>query len=124
MLSLDYAKLWRVFRKGIRKNNWRNLRSDEKGLFRAAIAYTKIGGWIKNLNLLRPLHSIIKKLTSSLKRRIWQKGIEKAHEMRRHFEDKGVFDWCPQARGWFKNLYYIFYLGVSSVNSEWWGGRI
>lgn len=122
MLSLGYGVLLRAFRKGLRNGTWRKLDPLKKAHFRAAMAYSKITGEIVNSTILKAVLDVIKRLTSPLKRMIWQRGLETAHAMRRQFGDKGVFDWCPQLRGWLEDHNYIFYLGVSSVNSMYWGG--
>lgn len=121
-MSLGYGVLLRAFRRGLRNGTWRKLDPLKKAHFRAAMAYSKITGGIVNSTILKAVLDVIKRLTSPLKRRIWQRGLEAAHAMRGQFEDKGVFSWCPQLRGWLEDLDYIFYLGVSSVNSVWGGG--
>lgn len=121
MVGLDYAMFSRAIRRGIRNGRWFKLESEKRALFSAAREFLRIGGKIVRLNLLKDLLRIIKDLTSSVKRRIWQRGLEAAHAMRRQFE-KGFFDWCPQIRDWLEDPDYVFYLGVSSVNSVWGGG--
>lgn len=122
MIAVGYATLLRAFRKGIRSRRWMKLNPLRRAHFRAALAYSKITGRIVNSKVLRHVLAVIKRLTSSLKRRIWQAGLVAAYAARRQFEAKGVFDWCPQARGWLEDLDHIFFLGVNSLNSRWWGG--
>ena len=123
-MLIDHATLVRAFRKGLRNGTWKKLDPLKKAYFRAAIAYSKITGKIVNLTVLKAVLGVIKMLTSPLKRRIWQRGLEAACVMRSQFKDKGVFNWCPQLKGWLEDLDYIFYLGVDLVNLAWWGGRI
>ncbi|KXB02045.1 hypothetical protein AKJ44_01515 [candidate division MSBL1 archaeon SCGC-AAA261F17] len=118
MIGLTYEKMRRFMREGFRKGNWHDLKSSEKALFRAAKWCIKKGMMIVARTPLKNLLKVIKKLTSTVKRKIWQKGLEKAYKMRRQFEEKGVFEWCPQARDWLQDMDYIFYLGVSSMNSN------
>ncbi|MBE0447833.1 MAG: hypothetical protein IBX64_06995 [Actinobacteria bacterium] len=110
--------MFRAIKKGFRNGNWKKLDLLKRAHFRAAIAYAKIKGRIVNSKVLKMVLDVIERLTSSVKRRIWQRGLEAAHAMRRRFE-KGFFDWCPQIRDWLGDPDYIFYLGVSSVNPVW-----
>jgi len=121
-MVVDYATLLRAFRKGIRTRRWMKLNPLRRAHFRAALAYSKIKGKIVNPKVLKHVLAVIKRLTSPLRRRIWRAGLEAAYAMRRRFEAKGVFDWCPPAREWLEDPDYVFYLGVSSVNSQWGGG--
>jgi len=120
-LSLDYGVLLRAFRRGIRNGEWHKLGQEKRGLFRCALEFLKKGARIVRTNLVKELLDIIKALTSPLKRTIWQKGLEVANAMRKQLEE-GVFSWCPKLKDWLQDPDYIFYLGVSSVNSMYWGG--
>lgn len=123
LVGLGYARLSRVFRKGIRNHRWFALSSVEKALLRAAKGYCRKAGEIISPELLKALFGIIKKLTSSVKREIWQKGVERGREMRMQFEESGAFEWCPRMKDWLEDLDYIFYLGLESVNSAKLVGR-
>ncbi|KXB03945.1 hypothetical protein AKJ47_01410 [candidate division MSBL1 archaeon SCGC-AAA261G05] len=118
LLGLDYKRLSRVFRKGISNRSWFSLSPVKRALFRAAKGYCRSAGEIASPKLLKALIGIIKKLTSSVKREIYQRGLERAHELRRKYRESDVFDWCPQAKEWLQDMDYIFYLGVSSMNSK------
>ncbi len=113
---IDFKRLHKIFRKGIRNRKWFNLNSTKKALFRAAKGFLKTGGEIVNFDLLKKLLQIVKELTSSVKRKIYQRGLERAHELREKYEENDVFDWCPQARDWLQDMDHIFYLGVESIN--------
>lgn len=115
---LDYGDLKSAFQKGIRSGSWFDLDSMKKALFRAAKGYLKYGNEIVHMQVLKPLLRIIKKLTSSVKRKIWQKGLEEAYDRRKKFEENDVFEWCPQAREWLQDMDYIFFLGVQSMDSR------
>jgi len=120
-LSLGYGVLLRAFRRGLRNGTWRKLDPLKKAHFRVSMAYSKIKGKIVNSTVLRVVLDVIEMLTSPLRKEIWRRGLEAASAMRRQF-DEGVFGWCPALRGWLEDHDYIFYLGVSSVNSMYWGG--
>lgn len=116
MIGLSYEKMSRFLRKGVRNGNWHDLSQNEKGLFRAAKWCIKKGLKVIGRVPLRNLLSVIKKLTSSLKRDIWQRGAKEASRLQRRLESSDVFEWCPQARKWLRDPDYIFYLGVCPLS--------
>lgn len=118
---IEYERLQDAFRKGIRNEKWFDLEPTKKALFRAAKGFLKTGGEIAELDLLKEILQILKSITSSAKRRIYQRGLERVHELRENYEESGVFDWCPRAREWLEDIDHIFYLGARSMNSG--GGR-
>lgn len=119
---IGFEDLQKAFRKGIRNRKWFDLDSTKKALFRAAKGFLRTGAEIANFDLLKEILQMIKDLTSSVKRQIYQKGLERAHELRKKYKENGVFDWCPEAQEWLRDMDHIFYLGVESINTR--GGHL
>lgn len=111
---MRYAELLCHFRKGLRNGNWRRLSYREKGLYRAVLFYVKIKGEIVNSKLGAMVLSILEKLSETPGLRILKAGQEEARRILSSYTEKGVFNWCPELKGWLGNPDYIFWLGISS----------
>lgn len=99
-------------RKGFRNGNWRRLGFFERAFFRVSICYAKARGKIVNSRVVANLKSIIEKLTLTLGKRVFTAGLEKSRELLLNFEEKEVFNWAPELKGWLKDPKYIFWLGL------------
>ena len=119
MASLNYAELRNIFKKGLRKGNWRKLNRKEKALYRAAMAYTKpkknkagMAMDIVNEMIVEKLLGLIERLKETKGMRIFKRGFKKAVEMLERGKEKGVFAWAPSLRYWLRDPDYIFWLGT------------
>jgi hypothetical protein len=61
--------------------------------------------------LVKKLSGFIEKLKEMPSVRIFKKGLERANELLKKYEESGVFSWAPQVRDWLKDPSYIFWLG-------------
>jgi len=115
-LDLDYPGLVAVRRRGLRNGNWRRLSLIDRGLFRCALWVARVRGNIASLRLLVRVLGVVLKLLESRSMRIWIAGRARAEELRRRFEERGVFDWAAQAKSWLADRGFTFYLGVSELH--------
>ena len=106
------ADLIRHQHKGSLNGNWRRLSFLDKAFFKACVCYTKLSGKIVNSKIVAELTPIIEKLTSTLGKKIFMTGLKKSRELLLKFEEKEVFNWVPESRGWLKDSRYIFWLGL------------
>ena len=111
-----FSDLVQYQRKGFRNDNWRRLSLFDKAYFRVSICYAKARGKIVNSRVLANLRSIIEKLILTFGKRVFMTGLEKSRELLLNFEEKEVFSWAPELRGWLKDPKYIFWLGLFQRN--------
>jgi len=111
----DYDLLFKWFRVGFRRGAWVKLSSLEKGLFKCCLALAKVKGRISNLKLMVILAKIALKLLKPNKAFIIQAGLVKAQALKKLYAFKGVFNWCPNLKEWFKDSNYIFWLGLNEL---------
>jgi len=100
---------------GFRNGNWRRLPLVDRGLFRCALWVARVHGGIGSLKLLVRVLGIILRLLERPRMHIWRAGKARAEELMRRFEERGVFRWAPNVRGWLGEKHYIFCLGLSEV---------
>lgn len=112
-VNLDLSGLLVVRRRGLRNGNWRRLSLVDRGLFRCALWVVRVRGRIGSLRLLVRVLGVVLRLLESRSMRIWVAGRARAEELLRRFEERGLFDWAPQVRGWLVDRGFVFYLGLS-----------
>ncbi|MEM4214677.1 MAG: hypothetical protein QXZ28_05780 [Candidatus Methanomethylicaceae archaeon] len=114
MKFLSYTDLLSVWRKGVRNGLVRRLSLIEKGLFRAALCYSKMKGKIVNSLLIKMLNGIAERVSKSLRQRIFEHGIERAWVMLSGKCCK-IF---PIVRKWINDDIYILWLGTEILTSK------
>ena len=121
----DFSGLLAVRRRGLRNGNWRRLPLVDRGLFRCALWVARVHGRIVNFRLLVRVLGIVLKLLAGPGTRIWMAGRVRAEELMRRFEERGLFQWAPQARGWLGERNYVFCLGLNEIfGSQGCGGGL
>ena len=110
--KITFEELLNSLKKGTRKGNRRKLSRREKGLYHAAMAYTKAKKKIVNGIVVEKLSALIEKLMETPGRRIFKRGQKKADEILEKGEENGVFAWVPRLKDWLKEPSYIFWLGA------------
>ena len=111
--TLSYQHLAFNWRKGFRNGNWRKLNSVEKALYMASISLAKMRGRIVNANLIQQLGCIVGKLRETVGSRLMKAAYRRAMELHERYVSIGLFEWAPQARSWFDDPSYVFWLGLS-----------
>lgn len=114
-LKLDFTGLVAVQRRAFRNGNWRRLPLVDRGLYRCAMWVAKTRGRIESFKLLVRVLGIVLKLLDKPRVRIWRAGRARAEELMRGFEDRGLFKWAPEVRGWLMDRSYIFCLGIGEL---------
>jgi hypothetical protein len=113
MVPLSYEELREKYKKGLRNGNWRKLRGNEKGLYRAAMEYARKMKEIVNDMLVEKLSTLIRRLLETSGMRVFKRGFEKAMLLIEKYEQNGVFTWAPELKEWLKEPDYIFWLGTA-----------
>ncbi len=113
--AMRYGELLSHLRKGLRNGNWRRLRYLERCFYRAVLFYAKIKGRIVNATLIAMIRGIVEKLRETPSSRIFKAGMEEAIDIGSRGEN--VFNWCPQLKNWLKDIYFIFWLGLSRTQN-------
>jgi len=111
-LKLDFPGLLTVMRRGLRSRSWFRLSLVDRGLFRCALWVAKVHGRIRSLRLMVKVLGIVLKLLGTSRSRIFQAGSQRACELFRRFEERGVFEWAPKVREWLMDPAYVFRLGL------------
>ncbi|MEM2922052.1 MAG: hypothetical protein QXF26_07025 [Candidatus Bathyarchaeia archaeon] len=109
--------LQRIKLHGLRSGLWHRLRPVERSLFQASIVYARLKGMIVNNHLLRLLGGIVEKLRACVRGGIVLLGRSRAISLWSLFACRGVFSWCPTLRRWLGDEGYVFYLGVTWMNT-------
>jgi hypothetical protein len=115
--SLTYHYLASCWRRSLRKGSWSRLSLVERGLFRCALWVARARRSISNTKLMAQILRIVLKLLDTIRSRIVKAGQRRAKLIFEAYEKPGgVFSWAPQAREWFHDSRYTWYLGVLEVN--------
>lgn len=109
---LSYKDLFISFKRGLRNGNWNKLNFLDKALYRASLWYLRRGRDIVNGLLVKKLLVLVGRLKETKGMRIFKRGFKKAVEILEKGEEKGVFVWAPELRGWLKDPDYVFWLGT------------
>jgi hypothetical protein len=118
MAPLSYEELLDKLKKGMRRGNWWKLNRRERGLYLAAMAYTKPkkkGEKVRDIlsrMVVEKLLAIIEKLMETRGMRIFKRGFERAVDLLVKGEKNGMFVWYPRLKDWLKDPDYIFWLGT------------
>ena len=114
--TLDFKILMSLRCKSLRNRKWFRLSSVERALFHCAIWVAKARGNVTSMNLLLALSKIILKLNATGRAYIMKVGSARAKEILSLLNENGVFRWAPEAKGWFCDSSFIFYIGVASLS--------
>jgi len=112
MGPVSYDDLSRTRTRGFRNGNWKRLNAIERGLYTASTWLARRRGVLVNSRLLLQIRAIIGKLTETPGTRAMGEAYRRASELYVRFLEVGVFEWAPQARDWFKDPSYVFWLGT------------
>ena len=112
---MNLSWLSSVKRRALRNGNWWKLPVVDRGLFRCALWVTRVRGRIENFKMLVRVLGIVLRLLDTPRICIWRAGKERAEELLRRFEDRGLFQWAPKLRGWLTDPGYVFYLGLGRL---------
>ncbi|HDS44913.1 MAG TPA: hypothetical protein ENN68_02255 [Methanomicrobia archaeon] len=125
MTIVTYKMLRDKLRKGRIRGNWRVLNSNEKALYRVALAYTKpirrrveingrrqeieVGRTIVQSWLVQKLNELFEKLLETRGMKIFKRGFAKAVELQQRC---GTVIWASSLPQWLKDPDFIFWLGA------------
>ena len=117
MLGLSYAALRACRIRGIRNGNWRLLDVVQRGFYRACLAYTRLRETIVNPKMVSLIGELVEKLTSTARIRALKAAVEEVDRVTSIYSRAGVFKWAPQVKAWLQDEVYMFWLGVTRLNS-------
>jgi len=115
---MSYQWLLGFQRKGMRNGNWARLTYLERALYKGAMWLAKIRGRIVNMELVMQMARIIIKIIRTARTTIYSLGRARAAELNKRFEEAELFRWAPWVREWFTDREYVFYLGVTELNTQ------
>jgi hypothetical protein len=105
---ISYTEMLSLWKKGSRNGAIRRLPSLQRGLFSAALEYTRSLGNIINQQLVGMVRGVAEKFGKSLGKKIFDHGIERASAMFKNAKMKAF----PNLRRWIDCDSYIFWLGT------------
>ena len=111
---ISYAELLSLRKKGSRNGTLHRLSSLQKGLFCAALEYSRTMGNIVNKRLIYMIRSVAEKFGLGLGRRIFNRGIERAAKMAQN-PKMGIFSLLEK---WVDCAPYIFWLGTDLLTRQ------
>jgi hypothetical protein len=115
-LKLDHGSLRLYLRVGLRRGTWARLGAVQKALYRCGLWVAKTRGTISSTKLSVRILSIITKLMTTIKTRIYAIGLARARALWSNYISAGVFEWAPETKAQFSRVEYITYLGVMELN--------
>jgi hypothetical protein len=86
----------------------------KRGLFSAAIDYSRLFGVIRNTDLIRMLDGVAERIGKRLGRRIWDNGLSRAASFLKNGKIMRIF---PSVRRWINQGDYVFWLGTTLLNN-------
>jgi hypothetical protein len=117
---ISYSELISIWKRGIRNGSVQRLPLLKKGVFSAALSYSRMIGRIVNPNLIRIVKSVADLIEKGLGQRIWSKGRGKILEMLRNKTLGLIF---PSLKNWATDKGYLFWLGTEALfnsNKKTW----
>ena len=117
MFGLSYGALRSCQIRGMRNGNWRLLTGLQRGFYRACMAYARFREAIVNPKMVGFLRELIEKLRSTMRTRALKVAIEEVHRVAPIYFRAGVFKWAPQLMAWLDDEGYMFWLGITKLNS-------
>ena len=105
---ISYTEMLSLWKKGSRNGAIRRLPSLQRGLFSAALEYSRSIGTIVNQRLVGMVRGVAEKFGRSLGKRIFNHGVERATAMFKNVKMKAF----PNLRKWVNSDSYIFWLGT------------
>ena len=89
----------------------------QRGFYRACMAYTRLRQTIVNPKLVGLLRELIEKLGSTVRTRALKAGMQEAQRAAPIYFRAGVFEWAPRLKVWLDDEGYMFWLGITRLNS-------
>ena len=117
MKIVSYADLLALWKKGLRNGTMQKLNYLKKGLFSAALAYTKLRNKIINPKLIVLIEGIADLIKNSIHEKIIKCGLERATRI---IENPKIIKVVPEVRQWANCDSYIFWLGTDILVKHSW----
>jgi len=117
MKSFSYTELLALWKKGLRNGAIRKLSFLKKGLFSAALAYTKHIKNIINPKLTILIEGVADFINNSVRKRIIKCGLERAARI---LENTKIVHAVPAINQWVNDDSYIFWLGTAILTKNSW----
>lgn len=113
--SFSYGDFLRIRLKALRNGGWRRLDGFEKALFNASMQLARIRGRIVNPSLVEAVKNVVLKIVQPPLVIITRLSREQAGKLLQLYKRKGVFQWAPVVKNWFKDPGYLLWLGVKHL---------
>jgi len=111
---VSHSELLSLWKRGMRNGAIQRLPVIKRGLFSAAIDYSRLFGVIRNTDLIRILDGVAEKIGKRLGRRIWDNGLFRAASFLKNSKIMRIF---PSVWRWVNQADYIFWLGTALLNN-------
>jgi hypothetical protein len=108
--TISHTEMLSLWRRGLRNGAIRRLHFLRRGLFSAALEYSKIAGRIVNPKLVDMIEGVADQIRSTIGRRIFRFGLNQASAIVRNTKAMEVF---PSLRRWINDDSYVFWLGTN-----------
>jgi len=117
MKVISHADLHVLWVKGLRNGAFRKLSTLKKGLFSAALAYTKLRKTIINSKLIVLIEDVAAFIKNSIREKIIKCGLKRATRI---VENPKITNSIPVVRQWVNCDSYIFWLGTAILEKNSW----
>ena len=115
MEVISHTELVSLWKRGMRNGALRRLSPIKRGLFNAAIDYSRLFGVIRNGDLIRMLKGVADRIGKSLGQRIWGSGLARAAYM---IKNANIVRAFPSVLRWINQDDYIFWLGTHMLTRQ------
>ena len=107
--TISHTEMLSLWRRGLRNGAIRRLHFLRRGLFSAALEYSKMAGRIVNPRLVGTIEGVADQIRNTIGRRIFRFGLNRASALEGNTKAMGTF---PSLRRWMDEDSYIFWLGT------------
>lgn len=115
MKSISHADLQYFWEKGRRNGALRKLSIMKRGLFSAALEYTRTVGEIVHPKLVGILQGMVELIHNTIGQRIWRCGVNRAQAWLHNAKLMSIF---PAITGWLSEDSYLFWLGTELLAKQ------
>ena len=117
MESISHAELLSLWKRGMRNGAFRRMPLLKRGLFSAALEYTRTVGTIVNQKLIGMIMALADRIGKSLGRRIFLHGLGRASGF---IQNGSMMRAFSAVRKWINEDSFVFWLGTDMLARRTW----
>jgi hypothetical protein len=113
--TISYTEMLALWRKGQRNGVLARVGYIRRGLFSAALEYSRMTGKIINPRLVELVEGVADRIRNTIGRKIFNRGLDRAKYLVTNPKVMGAF---PSIKGWINEGSYVFWLGTELLTNR------